>query len=80
MNCRTAMVAKLDLGPRGALVSFYNDSFPDLPGLLAYVDRLKGVAKLRPDSKLVITRAWDDPEARLNGALQLSKGLAKILG
>jgi transcription-repair coupling factor (superfamily II helicase) len=79
MNCRTAMVAKLDLGPRGALVSFYNDSFPDLPGLLAYVDRLKGVAKLRPDSKLVITRAWDDPEARLNGALQLSKGLAKIL-
>jgi transcription-repair coupling factor (superfamily II helicase) len=79
MNCRTAMVAKLDLGPRGALVSFYNDSFPDLPGLLAYVDRLKGVAKLRPDSKLVITRSWDDPEARLNGALQLSKGLAKIL-
>jgi transcription-repair coupling factor (superfamily II helicase) len=79
MNCRTAMVAKLDLGPRGALVSFYNDSFPDLPGLLAYVDRLKGVAKLRPDSKHVITRAWDDPEARLNGALQLSKGLAKIL-
>ena len=79
MNCRTAMVAKLDLGPRGALVSFYNDSFPDLPGLLAYVQRLKGVAKLRPDSRLVITRAWDDPEARLNGALQLSKGLAKIL-
>jgi transcription-repair coupling factor (superfamily II helicase) len=80
MNARTAMVAKLDVGAKGALVSFYNDSFPDLPGLLAYVDRLKGTAKLRPDSKLVITRAWPDAEARLNGALQLSKGLAKILG
>ena len=44
------------------------------PGLLAYVERLKGTAKLRPDSKLVITRAWADAEARLNGALQLSKG------
>ncbi len=80
MNARKAMVAKLDVGPKGALVSFYNDSFPDLPGLLAYVERLKGTAKLRPDSKLVITRAWPDAEGRLNGALQLSKGLSRILG
>jgi transcription-repair coupling factor (superfamily II helicase) len=79
-NAKKAMVAKLDVGPKGALVSFYNDSFPDLPGLLAYVERLKGTAKLRPDSKLVIARSWPDAEARLNGALQLSKGLAKILG
>ena len=65
---------------KGALVSFHNDSFPDLPGLLAYVERLKGTARLRPDSKLVITRAWGDADARLNGALQLSKGLARIVG
>ena len=80
LNAKKAMVAKLDVGPKGALVGFYNDSFPDLPGLLAYVERLKGTAKLRPDSKLVITRSWPDAEGRLNGALQLSKGLARILG
>ncbi|HTU12570.1 MAG TPA: transcription-repair coupling factor [Allosphingosinicella sp.] len=80
LNARKAMVAKLDVGPKGALVTFHNDQFPDLPGLLAYVERLKGTAKLRPDSKLVITRAWPDAEGRLNGALQLSKGLARILG
>ena len=80
LNCRNACVAKLDAGPRGALVTFHNDSFPDLPGLLAYVDRLKDSAKLRPDSRLVITRPWPDAKARLNGALQLSRGLAKILG
>jgi transcription-repair coupling factor (superfamily II helicase) len=79
MNCRIASVAKLDVGPKGALVSFRNDHFPDLPGLLAYVDRLKGTAKLRPDSKLVFTRIWPDPQARLHAALQLSKGLAKIV-
>ncbi|PTQ10185.1 transcription-repair coupling factor [Sphingomonas oleivorans] len=79
LNCRKAHVAKLDLGPRGALVGFHNDQFPDLPGLIAYVERLKGTAKLRPDSKLVIQRPWPDPKARLHGALQLSKGLAKIL-
>ena len=78
MNCVSACIAKMDLGPRGALVSFHNDHFPNIAGLIAYVDRLQGTAKLRPDSKLVITRAWATPEARLNGALQLSKGLAKV--
>jgi transcription-repair coupling factor (superfamily II helicase) len=79
LNCRKACVAKLDVGPKGALVTFHNDSFPDPAGLIAYIQRLKGTAKLRPDSKLVIQRAWGDPAARLNGALQLSSGLAKIL-
>ncbi len=79
LNARNAHVAKIDLGPRGALVSFWNDHFPNVPGLLAYVDRLNGVAKLRPDMRLAVTRAWNDPKARLNGALQLSRGLAKIL-
>jgi transcription-repair coupling factor (superfamily II helicase) len=80
MNCRAAQVVKLDVGPKGALVHFHNDSFPDLPGLLNYVQRLKGTAKLRPDSKLVIQRAWPDPKSRINGAVQLSRGLARILG
>jgi len=79
LNCRKACIAKLDAGPKGALVSFFEDTFPDLQGLLAYVERLKGTAKLRPDSKLVILRNWADPQQQLNGALQLSRGLAKIV-
>lgn len=79
LNSRAAHVAKIDVGPRGALVSFWNDSFPDVAGLLAYVARLGATARLRPDNRLVITRAWSDPQARLHGALQLSRGLAKIL-
>nr|WP_221240556.1 transcription-repair coupling factor [Sphingobium boeckii] len=80
LNAKKACIAKIDVGPRGALVSFFNDQFPNIPGLLAYVDRLQGTAKLRPDSKLVITRSWPDARARLNGALQMSKGLAKVAG
>jgi transcription-repair coupling factor (superfamily II helicase) len=78
LNCRKASIAKLDVGPKGALVHFQNDHFPDLKGLLDYVQRLKGTAKLRPDSKLVITRSWPDPQSRINGALQLSTGLARV--
>src|SRR4028118_1445897 len=79
INCRKAWVAKLDAGARGAVVTFAEGGFPDLPGLLGYVDRLKGTAKLRPDSKLVVSRDWASPSARLNGTLQLSRGLARVV-
>ena len=78
LHARAACIAKLDIGPRGALVSFRHDSFPNLPGLIAYIQRLTGTAKLRPDQRLVITRSWPSPAARLQGALQLSRGLAKV--
>ena len=80
LNARTACVARLDVGPKGALVTFHDDKPPNVEGLLAYVEKLGGVAKLRPDSKLALSRAWNDPKARLHGALQLSKGLAKAAG
>jgi transcription-repair coupling factor (superfamily II helicase) len=78
LQCRTACVAKLDVGPKGAVVTFADGGFPDLPGLLAYVDRLKGSAKLRPDSKMTVARDWATPEARLTGALQLARGLSRV--
>ena len=73
-----ANIAKIDVGAKGALVSFHNDDFPDPMGLIGYVERLQGTAKLRPDNKLVITRAWADPKSRLNGLFQLTKGLSGI--
>ena len=73
-----AHIAKVDVGPKGTLVSFHNDHFPDPAGLIAYAQRLEGTIKLRPDSKLVVTRSWGDPKARLHGLAQLTKGLATI--
>jgi transcription-repair coupling factor (superfamily II helicase) len=78
LACREAMVAKLDIGPKGALVTFAESGFPDLGALLGYIERLKGAAKLRPDSKMTVTRNWPTAEARLNGAVQLSRGLARV--
>jgi transcription-repair coupling factor (superfamily II helicase) len=78
LSCRLASIAKLDLGAKGAVVTFAESGFPDLAGLLGYIERMKGTAKLRPDSKLAISRDWPTPEARLAGALQLSRGLARV--
>jgi transcription-repair coupling factor (superfamily II helicase) len=77
-NAKLAGIAKLDVGTKGALVSFHGDQFANVPGLIAYVERLKGRARIRPDNRLSISGDWLSTGARLNGALQLSKGLGKL--
>ncbi|BBB09478.1 transcription-repair coupling factor [Sphingopyxis sp. EG6] len=77
-NAKLAGIAKLDVGTKGALVSFHSDQFANVPGLIAYVERLKGRARIRPDNKLSVSGDWMSTGARLNGALQLSKGLGKL--
>jgi transcription-repair coupling factor (superfamily II helicase) len=74
-----ANIAKIDVGARGTLVTFHNDDFPDPAGLIAWVERVGDTAKLRPDMKLVLSRAWGDPQSRLNGLFQLTKGLSGIV-
>jgi len=78
LNLKQAMVAKLDVGAKGAVITFAESGFPDLGALLGYIERLKGAAKLRPDSKMIVSRDWPTPEARLDGALQLSRGLSRV--
>jgi len=78
LNAKTACVSKIETGARGAVVTFHNDTPPDVQAVLGYVAKIGESARLRPDSKLVITRDWANPKQRLNGALQLSRGLAKL--
>jgi transcription-repair coupling factor (superfamily II helicase) len=74
-----ANIAKIDVGAGGTLVTFHKDDFPDPAGLIAWVDRVGPDAKLRPDMKLVLSRAWGDPRSRLNGLFQLTRGLSGIV-
>ena len=72
------MIAKLDIGPRGAVVTFAESGFPDLAGLLGYIERLKGAAKLRPDSKLVVARDWPTPRRGWAARCSCRRGLARV--
>ena len=75
--CRQANVAKIDVGPKGAVATFRNDAFPNPLALVKLVQSRPNEWKLRPDHKVVVKGEWDRPDARLNAAERILTSLAK---
>ncbi|MDB5439907.1 MAG: transcription-repair coupling factor, partial [Caulobacteraceae bacterium] len=76
--CRQTNVAKIDVGPKGAVVSFRGDIFANPLALVQFVARNGAVWKARPDQKLVIKGEWETPKARLDAAERILTTLAKL--
>ncbi len=76
--CRQAGIEKLDAGPKGAVVTFHNNAFPNPTGLVEFLSRQLGMAKLRPDHKLVLIRAWEDEKRRVSSVRAIVAQLATI--
>jgi transcription-repair coupling factor (superfamily II helicase) len=76
--CRAAGVEKVDAGPMGCNISFYQGTFANAPGLIAAISKAPGTMKVRPDQTLVIARHWPTPEARVKGLDTEIGALARI--
>ena len=76
--CREAGIAKIDAGPKGAVISFRNDEFSNVAGLVEYISQSPLDTKLRPDHKFVFRQAWQGEKARLKGARKIAEIIAEI--
>ncbi len=76
--CRAANVESVDAGPKGAVMKFRGDAFAKPGELVQWITSQGQHAKLRPDMKLVVMRAWETPEERLKGTRQLMQTLVKL--
>jgi transcription-repair coupling factor (superfamily II helicase) len=76
--CRRANVAKIDAGPKGAVISFRDDSFANPAGLISFIQKEGPAARVRPDMKVVFFEDWEDPDARLKGATEILTKLVEI--
>ncbi len=76
--CREAHVAKIDVGPKGAVVTIRGDRFANPAGLVAYVQKNALVWALRPDQKVVIKGEWAEPIDRLAAAERILRVLADL--
>jgi transcription-repair coupling factor (superfamily II helicase) len=76
--CREANVAKIDVGPKGAVVTFRNDDFRNPMGLIQFVAKNAIAWKVRPDNKVVVKGEWETPKQRLDAAEKVLAELAKL--
>jgi transcription-repair coupling factor (superfamily II helicase) len=78
--CREANVAKIDVGPKGAVVSFRNDEFRNPAGLVQFVAKNAVAWRVRPDNKVVVKGEWETSAQRLTAAEKVLSELARIAG
>ena len=77
--CRQAGIAKVDAGPKGAVITFYKNKFSNPTGLVKFMQASRGLAKMQGDHKMVFrSGAWDLPEQRLAGVRKLVGELSYI--
>jgi transcription-repair coupling factor (superfamily II helicase) len=75
--CRKAGIARLDGGPKGAVVMFRGDRFANPAGLVGWIGAQNGTARIR-DNRVVVQRAWEDPAQRVKGAYAIARDLAAL--
>jgi len=78
--CRIAGVDRVEAGPKGAVIGFRDNRFANPTGLVAFISRNAGTAKVRPDHRLVLMRSWDEPKQRLHDLQGILRTLARIAG
>ena len=73
--CKKAGIAKLDGGPKGAVIQFHNDKFANPAGLVDFMQAQKGLAKVK-DNKIIVRRDWKLAKDKLRGAYAIARDLA----
>ncbi|MFC6490644.1 transcription-repair coupling factor, partial [Nitratireductor sp. GCM10026969] len=76
--CRRANVEKLDAGPKGVVIAFRNQNFPEPAGLVRFIAEQGVLAKIRPDQSVVFMRDWPTAEKRLAGAATVMTQLVRL--
>jgi len=76
--CRSAGVSKIDAGAKGAVISFYKDKFSNPTQLIMWITNQAGTVKVRPDQKMIVIRAWDNIDVRIDSIKKLLKELISL--
>ncbi|MCC6779092.1 MAG: transcription-repair coupling factor, partial [Hyphomicrobiales bacterium] len=76
--CRKANVEKVETGPKGAVVSFRDNSFANPDRLVAFIREQGPGARVRPDMKVVFFDEWETPEERLRGTTEILRNLVSL--
>jgi len=75
--CKRAGIARLDGGPKGAVIRFHNDKFANPAGLVAFMEGQRDLARVR-DNKIIVRRDWRRTSDKVKGAFAIARDLAQF--
>ncbi|MGN1063166.1 MAG: TRCF domain-containing protein, partial [Alphaproteobacteria bacterium] len=78
LAAKRAHIERIEAGPKGASIGFYNNVFPNPAGLIEYISRQMGTIRIKPDQKLLVMRPWDKLSDRLAGVRKIIQTIAAI--
>ena len=76
--CKSACISHVDAGPKGVLITFYNNEPANPSALMQFIQDKAGTVKLRPDQKLFFPRGWASLDQRLKGTKSVLRDLAAL--
>ena len=76
--CRRANVEKIEAGPKGAVISFRDNTFANPDRLVAFIHDQGRAARVRPDMKVVFFAEWEEVEERLRGTAAVLRNLVTL--
>ena len=77
-SCKTACIERIDIGPKGCVLTLRDNSFPNPMGLVGLIQKNHAFWKIRPDQKIVVKGDWPTPEDRLKVAERITTDLARV--
>ena len=75
---RRANVEKVEAGPKGVVLAFRDNMFPNPEALIGFIREQSPGVRIRPDQKVVFFEDWPRPEQRLKGTTAILRRLAML--
>lgn len=76
--CKTANIEKVDVGPKGIVIFFKEDTFPYPEKLIKFLQNPLNQGRVRPDKKLFFQRNWKSEEHQMLHLKYLLSHLAEF--
>ncbi|MFL1781162.1 Transcription-repair-coupling factor [Candidatus Hepatincolaceae symbiont of Richtersius coronifer] len=79
LACKKAHIEKIVSGPKGILLNFYNNKFPNVEDLLIYIASKAGLLTVKPEGCIVINVVNPDPLKQIKEALKVLEEISKLI-
>lgn len=76
--CKRLKIDRLDAGPKGLLIGFYQDQLQNPDVILTYVLRPETQAKVRPDHRIFFQRPWNNVLMRVHKTREVLQKLVML--